>query len=340
MGRDFVTTSNRWTAPDVSPRTGVSGGPPVRGFSASLRLCGRTPVGWQWSVAEMGGGWQNGDGARPVRKRLKFTFAGLLVVLIGAGILAFLHDNEPRYEGKRLSTWMKGFWPRAGLGFVMPLSEEPEYVKAVEALRSVGTNATPTLLKMLRASDPPWKVKLMGLANRQKFIPIRFESAAEQNVLASMAFREFEGASNAVPDLIQIYHENHSEFSQHSVVSVLGSIGPAAELAVPSLIPAAVHGNGSIRGNAIAALGGIHARPDLVIPVLTNALLDPDLMIRSAAASGLGQFGGQARSAIPALVELLKYNDENGSRAAAGALEQIDPEAAAEALKAYRARWE
>ncbi len=264
----------------------------------------------------------------------------MLVALIGAGILACFHDPEPTYEGKRLSEVLKGFSVFIVSPGITPWQEQPQYKKAVEALKHVGTNATPTLFKMLRASDSPFKVRLMGLASRQKFIPIRFDSGVEQNLLASVAFRELEGASNAVPELIQIYHENHSEFSQNAVVLALGSIGPAAELAVPWLIALAAHTNSSTRGNATAALGGIRARPDLVIPVLTNALLDPEVTVRSIAAIGLGQLGGKGKSAIPALVELLKHPEEIVSSAAAAALEKIDPEATADALKAYWSPWE
>lgn len=272
-----------------------------------------------------------------MRKWLKVVIAVILVAVVGV-ILLLLPEREPSYEGKRLSEWLVGFYPDRK--DYRPLDEQPQHIKAANAVRQIGTNAAPTLLRMLRASDSSLKLQLLRLASKQKLIKVHYTSAGELNMLASMAFGSLEGASNTVPELIDIYRENRSEYSQNAVVLALRSIGPPAELAVPCLIDAAATTNFAMRHNALAALGEIHARPELVVPVLTNALRDPDAMVRGAAACGLRDFGERAKSAVPALLELLKDKDQYASSLAADALEQIDPEATAEARAGYKSRWQ
>jgi len=269
---------------------------------------------------------QNAD----MRKRLQIALAVLLVGVIGGIGWQSLRHREPVYQGKSLSTWLEGYTPDPKS--YRPLVEQPQWQQANAAVRGLGTNAIPSLLRMLRARDNPWKLKLVRLASNQRFIKISYVSASELNVRAAMAFGSLpDHGSNSVPELIQIYKENRSEESQSAVVLAFRSIGPAASQAVPVLLNAAGSSDLTIRHNALAALGEIHAQPDLVVPLLTKALRDQEPHIRSAAAMALRDFGAEAKPAVPALLELLKDGDSYVSTIAAESLEQIDPEAAANA---------
>lgn len=275
-----------------------------------------------------------------MRKRVQIALAILLVVTL-VGVIAWqaLRESEPVYDGKSLSAWLKGYAPDPESA--RPTEEQPQWQQADAAVRALGTNAIPSLLRMLRARDTPWKLKLVRLAIKQRFIRISYASAVDLNMGASMAFGSLrEDSSNAIPALIQIYKENRSEASQNAVVLALRSIGPAAAGAVPCLLSAATNSDFAIRHNALAALGEIHAQPGLAVPVLAQALHDPDAMVRGAAAGSLRDFGADAKPAVPALLELLKDKDEYTSSLAAEALKEIDPDAAANALAAYRSRWE
>jgi len=109
----------------------------------------------------------------------------------------------------------------------------------------------------------------------------------------------------------------------------LGSIGPPAKTAVPSLIQALKGPDAGLHEPAIAALGKIHSDPDVVIPLLIPYLAKDD--VNDEAATALGNYGSLAREAFPKIVPLLHAKDKDARSAARIALKKIDPEAAAKA---------
>ena len=261
-----------------------------------------------------------------MQKRVQIALAILLVAVVGMVGWTTFSFREPMYQGKSLSKWLEGYNPQPS---TVPLVERPEWQQADRAVRHLGINAIPTLLRVLRARDALWNLTLLRLAAKQGlFIP--YTSAPERNMCGAMAFASLRGnASNSVPALVQIYKENRSKESRSAVTIALGNIGPAAGRAVPCLLDAAVDSDSAIRFNALTALGEIHSQPELVVPVLVRALRNRDES-RTAAEDALGDFGADAKAAIPSLVELL--NDELPPRSfAAEALKRIDPEAAARA---------
>jgi len=65
-------------------------------------------------------------------------------------------EREPRCRGRTLSAWLlEGTWNPDGL------SAEQE-----EAIRCMGTNALPFLVKWVQYVSPPWRVRLTGNAPR------------------------------------------------------------------------------------------------------------------------------------------------------------------------------
>ncbi|MGO8929178.1 MAG: HEAT repeat domain-containing protein [Limisphaerales bacterium] len=264
-----------------------------------------------------------------MRKRVYIALTVLLVIL--AGVIAWqvlqMPEREPVYQGRRLTSWLK---PIIGKSFY----DDPQVLKADEALRQIGTNAIPTLLRMLRVKDSPLKVKLMDLTKRQRIIEIRYTTARDVNFRAFCAFSVLGAkAQSAVPTLIEIANQNISPESQGDSIFALGSIGPPAKEAVPSLLGWATNANAYVRFHAISALGKIGTEPDRVVPVLANALHDPDYYVRFHAVLALGKFGPNAKLAVPALVEFLNAPQRNSldRRVIADALKAIDPEAAAKA---------
>jgi HEAT repeat protein len=263
-----------------------------------------------------------------MRKRVQFALAVLLVVLVGVIAWQIPKVREPLYQGKSLSVWLEGYIPNPDTAF----SDEERRQRTDAAVRELGTNAIPTLLRMLRAKDAAWKLTLMRLVGKQRLFRIGFTPAAGLNFAAGMAFvRLQESASNSVPALIKIYDEDRSDYSRNAVVIALGAIGPAAPGAVPCLLRAATNSEFSIRNSAVFALGRVHAHPELAVPLLIRALRDSDIRIRFAAVSSLRQFGADAKPAFPAVLEWLKDEDKSTRLLAAQALKVIDPEAAAKA---------
>jgi hypothetical protein len=80
------------------------------------------------------------------------------------GLAAWPDDPEPEYHGKKLSAWIDSFWPQpigviTGVGF----SNKPR--KAEEAVRHIGTNALPYLLKWLNYERPKWRIAVLHACN-------------------------------------------------------------------------------------------------------------------------------------------------------------------------------
>jgi len=299
-----------------------------------------------------------------VRTNRRIVLTVVPIIGIGAVIwlsLALRPPPEPVYQGKPLSYWLAGYNPPAYQLAHPHGPAPPSYVEANTAIREIGTNAVPILLRMLQGPDATLKDRLWDLARKQHFfaVPPRFYPNPKFEIAAG--FRALgKTASNAVPSLIVMFtHYPTVAFLQQAVPEILGDIGPAARRAVPILLRAATHTNQVVRNNAIFALGKIGAEPDSVVPVLINRLKDTDTQVRTQAARALGAFGGKAGSATPALIELWsnegKHNAKpvNGintsvsltwqtswpptgtgnppdpSAAAADALLKIDPESAA-----------
>src|SRR5882762_8557061 len=98
-----------------------------------------------------------------MRKRrvlfLCLSVALLLTVVVWA--LSREGDREPTYDGRTLSEWAS-----------LPLGRENE---ASEAIRHMGTNTFPTILKWLRSGQVPWKAKMLRrLMAGPNWIRLRF----------------------------------------------------------------------------------------------------------------------------------------------------------------------
>jgi HEAT repeat protein len=241
-----------------------------------------------------------------------------------------LHLREPIYQGKRLSSWLEAY-KLYGVAGVETWQVRVEQQEADEAVRRIGTNALPTLLRMLRAKDWALKVKLMDLVKRQHYFRIEYTPADELNYRACAAFGVLGAkARSAVPALIEIARQNRSRASRWYAIQALVLVGPPAQEAIPLLSGWATNADGSVRSYAINALGRIRAEPERGLPVLINALNDPDFQIRTAALMALQGLGPDAKPALPVLVEYLS-NAQSGVEwtYASNALMAIDSEAAA-----------
>ena len=270
-----------------------------------------------------------------MRKRVHVALVVVLLVL--AGVIGWqvshLPESEPVYQGRRLSSWLKDYRIPYGTGSSGLFAVSDARQDADEVVRQAGTNALPTLFRMLRAKDSSLKENLMDLVIRQHIVKLDFTLAVDLNWRACEAFRVLGAeAQSAVPALIEIANQNISHSSRCCAIRAVGSIGPSANGAVPALLRWATNPDAGVRCNAIFALGKIGAEPHRVVPVLMNALHDPRPDVRFNAVRALVQFGPKARLAVPALVEILSNAQDGKQRSRAEyVLKAIAPEAAARA---------
>ena len=266
-----------------------------------------------------------------MRKGFRILLVMLLLAVAGGIAWLALHQpREPIYQGKRLSIWLHGYDNAAS----------PQFrAETDEAVRNIGTNAIPILLHMLRENDSSLRFRLLRLLGKQHLIKISFAPPKALNEEARFAFKILGArASNAVPELIQIYSRNLSVESQWAVSTSLGWIGPAASNAIPVLLTQACtiqppdETRILVRISAIYALGEIHSLPETVVPTLMKMLNAHDDATQCQAALALGKFGPAAKAAAPLMIKYYDRVTIPGRKSEIGsAIKKIDPEAAAKA---------
>jgi hypothetical protein len=163
----------------------------------------------------------------------------ILPVLLLVAILSVIfwlmlrpREAEPLYQGKPLTYWLHGFVP--GYQPYTNAQPGPTYQEAHAAVEYLGTNAIPTLLRLLRTSDSPLIEGLSSLAQRQHFVRVPYTPPWTLIQEASLGFGALgTNARSAVPQLMQIYDQHPSAISRQIVPSIISQIGPPAESAVP-----------------------------------------------------------------------------------------------------------
>src|SRR4029079_8687261 len=116
---------------------------------------------------------------------------GCVTALLLAGVVGSLlwrtsGPREPVFEGRRLTSWLDH---HVASSAASPPYHSPGWKKADEAIRHVGTNAIPTLLKMIRAKDrPPFVIKLMEMARRRGWTRTEYRYALPRHEEAEYAF--------------------------------------------------------------------------------------------------------------------------------------------------------
>ncbi len=253
----------------------------------------------------------------------------LAVVIAGLGTYLF-RSREPSYQGKSLSAWLRSPLDLRGLG---------DGGQAKAAVRNIGTNAIPSLLRMLRETNSPFTIKMRDLSQRfdlPRFIFVP-KTAEDENYFAAIGF-EWLGsvASNAAPALIDIYHENISGASQYTtLLSLIAISQPPQYKAV--LNEALTNNYTSVRWFALSQLTPTN-QPGVAVPLLIKSLNDPSPRFREMAARKLRQFGTNALPAVPMLVRLACSAPSSSKIAGGYAFEAnrtlclVDPQTAAKVL--------
>lgn len=244
---------------------------------------------------------------------------------------------EPVYHGKPLSYWMQGF------DIPTSRTNRPNWADAEIALYDAGTNAIPTLLRMVQ-QDSSLKNTLLRWAYGIPYVKKHYPQRPTMgNFMVVQAFYVLHAdAAPAVPALIKNLDGNSSSTAASISMLILGRMGSMATDAIPTLLRIASGNNQNMRAGALSALGQMQSDPDKVVPVLITALHDPSAVNRSVAAGALWYFGTNAKPAVPALVQIISEPDGGSNsvptfplpagrnlsvrHGAESALQSIDPE--------------
>lgn len=118
----------------------------------------------------------------------RIFYLTLLVAVLGAlacYLLVFHEPPEPGYQGKSFSAWAEIYYQGTSNDVFQEDTWHPQPVRDAEAaLRQIGTNAIPSLLRMLRAHDAEWKLKVLAVLQKQHLMKFKHVTATGQNLEA------------------------------------------------------------------------------------------------------------------------------------------------------------
>lgn len=246
--------------------------------------------------------------------------AGIAVALLGLGLFVLAvvwRPAEPCYQGKSLNQWIESNYSSITTsGATAPSSK----AQAEEAIRQMGTNALPTLIRMIQARDSFIKRMLMDLAAKQHFLKLNFTPVNRLRFGAALSYEILGAAAKVqVPQLTNILTNSNIPQVRQCAATALGFIGEEAKSAAGALLVTAKDQDAQVRNSSLWALSRIHADPALVLPALIEGLNDSFSIARENAAWALAQYGTLATSAIPTLTGTTNIN-----RVARWALFKID----------------
>jgi hypothetical protein len=190
----------------------------------------------------------------PALKMKRHRLMLLLIIVLPACILAlYLHHNrEPRYEGRTLTQWLEDIDHTAT--FHSPTDKFP--AARSHAIKQIGTNAIPFLLKKLAARDTAFEKSMKSLLARQSLIHIHF-----------------------TPPL---YDPTHGLLG-------LQILGKDADSAAPALALLTQSPDQTTRLLALHSLYLIKADKEAFLPVLLRLLHDQDSVVRGKSAERLNE---------------------------------------------------
>ena len=267
-----------------------------------------------------------------VTNRVKFALAVLAAVLLAVAVWQCLRSGEPSYQGRTLTAWLVDY---LGADDPFPITEEKKATmqRAGDAIRDMGTNAVPHLIKMVNAKDSTLTRIITIIAQHQSMVRVNLRTEKEKRQMAVFGFYAL-GAKgkSAVPALVELLNSQDQDV-RLSAADCLGNIGPDAKAAVPLLLPYLNSTNRIVAWDTTLNLGRIHMEPELVVPVLVQQLVATNISMRyrGTTIGALAEFGERAKEAVPHLIPFLTDADEDKRASATNALKTIDAVAAAKA---------
>ena len=151
--------------------------------------------------------------------RAKMSVMAVVGLLAVIGICGLFMNWEPVYQGVTLSAWLDQVTATPGSPMITDTNNP-----AVIAVRAIGTNAIPFLMRDLEARDNPFVHRLEQLMLKQKVIKVRFWGAAERRNRALGGFRALNTiGAPAIPALVSLVETNPGY-----IPAVLAGIGRPA----------------------------------------------------------------------------------------------------------------
>jgi HEAT repeat protein len=281
----------------------------------------------------------------------KFVLLLAFGLVVGIAVWSFKREREPSYQGKSLSEWCEN----------IDVFHDVTSPATENAIRTMGTNSIPFLLKWIRYEPPSWLEKADSTLERltPDSVYNSMMRPFRQSFYAAKAFELLgTNATAAIPELTRLMHATNNVHSSslaaiamgsmgiealppllHSLaqphppssvfraISSMGYLGTNTMAAIPILIEHTRQNDHHVAQDAIRCLGRLELEPQTVVPVLTNLLgATNEQALRLSALYALKHFGSRATSAIPAILRVTTDADDRIRSGATNALLEIAPE--------------
>ncbi len=226
-------------------------------------------------------------------------------------------SDEPSYDGKLLSDWLRDLNKGPDRGGYDARIYEP----AVKAIQHIGTNALPTLLKIVETGEMPQAGKYKNNFDQRN----PYLAAAGFRILGPLAkpavpkLTAFLAQTNETSVLIAMHSliglkedqriltllTNSNTNVVQAAIIALGEDWITAE-AVPPLVSLLKSREMAFRYYSAWTLGRIHKAPETAIPGLIAALNDESGEVRKNALGALNSFQLPSTNLVPILIEAIE----------------------------------
>jgi hypothetical protein len=160
-------------------------------------------------------------------KRLRIVIL-VTVLVAGCVTLHLFHAREPRYQDRTLSQWLQ-VYERA-------TDSQPEKETAVRAIKQIGSNAFPFLLKELACDDTPLEFRVKFWLRRHSLISVDFIEPQEHWRRGLECFQILKAdAMGAVPGLVKLT-KGDDGMARYNAWLALTRIDPKREVMLPVLL--------------------------------------------------------------------------------------------------------
>ncbi len=277
------------------------------------------------------------------------SLAGLLTALLGLIAYCVARDDEPVYQGRKLSAWVQRAVLegdgnaelvlvraiRTGDAFAR-MRVENELIHRV--MTGLGTRNSPlwrpytvvrtNLPAYIAGRIPEWREPKQVRASAARWISHRtmwsVEQVAPWNERASKTLCE-----RAAPVLYKLVRIDPDKNVRHIALVALGDVGILSKDTLVLMFQVLTYPDYQDRTVAARWFRRTRCEAERVVPFLLKGLEDPAM--KSEYAQALGAYGERARFVVEPLLSLAKTNDRAISSAALWALSGIDLPAAGKA---------
>jgi len=235
--------------------------------------------------------------SRPTNRRRWRIVAVLCALLIGAVVVAWwTREREPRYKGVPLTAWLCTYDSYFGSGNFPTTSQMED---AAEAVRHIGTNALPFLLRWMCDEPAPWRIKWRIALEKLPHPADRLGRLTDRRIgpgwelrhrLALYGFTILgPDASPAIPELIRLQRATNSPLvSQYAGIALSRVQGDRLSLNLATLADA--QAPPLLRAFAAHSIALIGTNTPAVQSTLVRALEDQDAIVRLYATNALRNF--------------------------------------------------